>query len=109
MAHGAGVTVGQGDGAAVLGRLVDGFDDGNDDGAEESDGARLGAVESASSFRTSFSNRRASTNAIAESTHPPADPRPSARARSKDPQARGTAELGHEAAAPDLAVCAVIN
>ena len=62
MAHGAGVTVGQGDGAAVLGRLVDGFDDGNDDGAEESAGARLGAgVESR--FRTSFSvtNRRAST------------------------------------------------
>ena len=73
MAHGTGVTVGQGDGAAVLGRLVDGFDDGNDDGAEESDGARLGAgVESASSFRTSFpSNRRASTNAIAESTPTP--------------------------------------
>ena len=69
MAHGTGVTVGQGDGAAVLGRLVDGFDDGNDDGAEESAGARLGAgVESR--FRTSFSvtNRRAATNAIAEST-----------------------------------------
>ena len=55
MAHGAGVTVGQGDGAAVLGRLVDGFVDGNDDGAEESDGARLGAGVESASFRTSFS------------------------------------------------------
>ena len=55
MAHGAGVTVGQGDGAAVLGRLVDGFDDGNDDGAEESAGARLGAgVESRRVFGVLF-------------------------------------------------------